>query len=90
VAGQVDAGAEVVVVFVVEVCNVVVGVEAHVDEPAQTPLVQVRSPSQPLSFEHEAPIQALAAPTLRIATLESKFTNTVASPRARRACCRGT
>jgi hypothetical protein len=63
VAGQVDAGAALVVVFfvVVEVCNVVVGVEAHVDEPEQIPLLQVRSPSQSLSLEHDAPIQELAA-----------------------------
>ena len=60
-AGQVDAGAAVVVVLVVEVCNVVVGVEAHVDEPEQVPLVQVRSPSQSPSLEHVAPIQELAA-----------------------------
>jgi hypothetical protein len=83
VAGQVDAGAAVVVILVVDVCNVVVGVEAHVDEPEQTPLLQVRSPSQSLSLEHDAPIQALAA---RYLIVKSKLTNTVASPRARRAC----
>jgi hypothetical protein len=86
VAGQVDAGAAVVVVLVVEVCNVVVGVEVHVDEPEQTPLLQVRSPSQSLSLEHEAPIQALAVPSIRVVIVKPKLTNTVASPRARRAC----
>jgi hypothetical protein len=86
VAGQVDAGAAVVVVLVVEVCNVVVGVEAHVDEPEQAPLLQVRSPSQSVSLEHEASIQALAVRSIRVVTVKSKLTNTVASPRARGAC----